>query len=90
MDKMLNAFAYKDEPISRRQILELFGTPRGHHSTGIVCGPWEALPSSILRQTPFEIIVSLLEIIGIDFCPIMDRHAIETRTRSTAVNSYPA
>jgi hypothetical protein len=56
---------------------------------GIVCSPWPAFPPSVLRHTPFEIAVSLLETIGIDLRPIMDCHCIEMRIRSIAVNSHP-
>jgi hypothetical protein len=71
MDKMLKAFAYKADLISKAPFLQLLGCPRRRHSMGIICGPWSDSPPSELTRPPFEIAVSMFDEIGIDVSRVL-------------------
>jgi hypothetical protein len=71
MVTMLRAFADTVEEISSRQLLEFLNIARGGHAMRILCGPWSESPDSELICSPYEIVVSLLEEIGLDLTPIL-------------------
>jgi hypothetical protein len=58
MDKMLKAFSFNLEKISRRPFLDLLCAPQGRHSMGVICDPSSESPDSELACRSFDIAVS--------------------------------
>jgi hypothetical protein len=65
MNKMLMIFSPKAEQISTHPFLELLNMPRGRHAMVIVCDPWSESPNSELTCSPYDLVVPLLEEVGL-------------------------
>jgi hypothetical protein len=88
MEKMLAAFSFQAESISRGPFLELLGSPHRRHSIGITCDPWSTSPPSEFHCEPFDIAVSLFEHIGIDLTRILQPRPGEPLERGVPYRAW--
>jgi hypothetical protein len=66
MEKMLKAFSFNLEKISRRPFLDVLCAPQGRHYMGAICEPWSESSDSELTCRPFDIAIFLREATCID------------------------